>query len=245
MWRCANCRTVCRDEVCGRCGMSLEESRELGAKLGLDINGEEFLEEAVYKPKAKIRAEKRAAKEAVKREKRIARLEEQLDKAKLKDEQIPSVEKLTKLVKKLKIAAIALLATLVAVSGAFIITGVYQGSQLSLLRTQIADAKDTNGGIQSENEALSSANDEMSGEIEALNAEVDRLNSRVEMLTEENNILRPKADFLDDHIKVVEDDSKKTYHTFGCEHLDLESFWAYNSEQVVGKSKYTKCPYCN
>lgn len=37
----------------------------------------------------------------------------------------------------------------------------------------------------------------------------------------------------------------KIYHTYGCEHLDLSSFWAYNEAQVTNNDEYTKCQYCN
>lgn len=85
-----------------------------------------------------------------------------------------------------------------------------------------------------------------------LNLTIDDLNETVSTLENKNNDLRdlvdeyePKATFMDNYIKVISDDGKNTYHTYGCTYFDESSFWAYNNAQVINNSNYRKCPYCN
>lgn len=74
---------------------------------------------------------------------------------------------------------------------------------------------------------------------------LSELSDKVAILEEEVDTLSDKADFLDSSIRVVEDDGHKTYHVYGCEYFDSDYYWAYNKNQVVNSSEYTRCPHCN
>ena len=99
--------------------------------------------------------------------------------------------------------------------------------------------------LQAKIDRLSNTNSTLDKQLTESREECSTLSSRVTDLESENETLKKKADFMDNYIKVVEDDGQKTYHTYGCSYFDGSSFWAYNSEQVVGESGYTRCPYCN
>lgn len=82
-------------------------------------------------------------------------------------------------------------------------------------------------------------------EIADLESDISSLKSTNSSLQAQVNTLSDKANFMDNYIKVVEDDAYRTYHTYGCAYFDDSYFWAYNKEQVVGRSGYKRCPYCN
>jgi len=129
---------------------------------------------------------------------------------------------------------ISVIVIIVLVAG-FIFYHTKTTSQVRSLETRI-DELETNNMLLEEEKKITAS--EHSGEI-------SDLQSRIDELEEENSELSMKANFMDKFIKVVEDDSARTYHTYGCEYFDDSYFWAYNKEQVINNSSYTKCPYCN
>ncbi len=80
--------------------------------------------------------------------------------------------------------------------------------------------------------------------VAELESDKSWLESEKERLEDENREYGKKARFMDEYIKVVEDDAYKTYHKYGCEYFD-GAFWAYNKEQVINNDEYYRCPYCN
>ena len=107
------------------------------------------------------------------------------------------------------------------------------------------EIKDANRSLEATLEETSAENYRMNQQIEQLEGQLEDIGKDNDSLQDKINELSDKADFMDNYIKVVENNSEKTYHTYGCEYFDDSSFWAYNKEQVVGKSGYTGCPYCN
>jgi len=112
-----------------------------------------------------------------------------------------------------------------------IAVGSNLGDDKAKLAKQVTNLENTNKTLSTE---LDNARD--------LNSEYS---SRISTLETENREYKKKADFMDQYIKVVEDDGQKTYHKYGCSYFDDSSFWAYNESQVVGQEGYTRCPYCN
>lgn len=52
-----------------------------------------------------------------------------------------------------------------------------------------------------------------------------------------------KLRFYDKNVVIVPDDGKLLYHKYGCEELDLSSFWIYNTKLAEANS-YKPCDYC-
>ena len=87
--------------------------------------------------------------------------------------------------------------------------------------------------------------DSAAGEVESLTQKVSSLEKELQNKKKENDSLKPKAEFLDDHILIVNGSIfKKTYHKYGCDKIDYSSFKAYNKEQVQGKFGFTPCSHC-
>lgn len=76
------------------------------------------------------------------------------------------------------------------------------------------------------------------------------LNQEISELKRENSSLQvsfyehaQKANFMDKHIVLVEDDGTKLYHKYDCDNLPKKSFWAFNTEAAKGNG-YKPCPIC-
>lgn len=108
-------------------------------------------------------------------------------------------------------------------------------SRIRNLESQVEDLEFNNTMLTEKNAYAAS---EYEQEIDALEEEISLLEMDIEELS-------VKVDFMDSSIRVVEDDGYKTYHVYGCEYFDSEYYWAYNKNQVVNNSEYTRCPYCN
>ncbi len=105
--------------------------------------------------------------------------------------------------------------------------------------------KEANRSLEANLEATTAENYQMNQQIEQLEEQLEDIGKDKDSLQDKINELSDKAGFMDRHVKVVENNSEKTYHTYGCEYFDDSSFWAYNKEQVVGQYGFTRCPYCN
>lgn len=53
-----------------------------------------------------------------------------------------------------------------------------------------------------------------------------------------------KESFMDNYVVIVCNDGTKKYHKYGCEDLNLSSFWVYNTDAAVGDG-YIMCKKCN
>ncbi len=127
---------------------------------------------------------------------------------------------------------IRLLTIIIAVMGVILIAiMILTTNQMNSLRDDINSQED-------ENSRLNDTIDGLNETISSLETEKSNLYDRI-------NEYEPKATFMDKYIKVIADDGKYTYHTYGCSYFDESSFWAYNEAQVVDNDRYTKCPYCN
>jgi hypothetical protein len=62
----------------------------------------------------------------------------------------------------------------------------------------------------------------------------------VDLLIEQNS----KIDFMDRYIVIVSNDGTKKYHKYGCEDLNLSTFWIYDIEEAVSKG-FIMCKKCN
>lgn len=104
-------------------------------------------------------------------------------------------------------------------------------------------------GLKEEIKALDGDRKLLSEEKGAITSDYEKklseLRDEIKILEDEISVLSDKADFLDSAVRVVEDDGYKTYHVYGCEYFDSAYYWAYNKNQVVNSSEYTRCPYCN
>ena len=49
--------------------------------------------------------------------------------------------------------------------------------------------------------------------------------------------------FYEEHVVIVPDDNKNTYHIYGCKYCDTSYFWAYNTKAAQDKG-YSPCKYC-
>lgn len=180
-------------------------------------------------------------RELKKHEKQKKRIEERLKKLEflaMAKSQRPLIDKLRIKIKKYRILIIVVLGV-VFVTVSVLVIKLYNAHSKGIYFSNVSSSeKEKNRNLESEITVLK-------GEISTLKEENKELLEENETLDTERSEYKKKADFMDKHIKVVEDDKDKTYHTYGCKHFDGSSFWAYNSEQVVKNSKYKKCPYCN
>ena len=102
-----------------------------------------------------------------------------------------------------------------------------------------------NSALADEKAELASSIEELEADLEQLQAKLESRDSEISDLKSEKSEMQDRLDFYDNNIKIVEDDTGKTYHKYGCEHLDMSYYWAHNKEWVEGDSQFTKCPYCN
>ncbi len=85
---------------------------------------------------------------------------------------------------------------------------------------------------------------EKNSTVTAQSKRIKTMESNITKLTNENNTLKDKASFLDDHIVIMTSRSSSAkYHKYGCRWIKDRSFWAFNTEQVA--DRYSPCNYCH
>lgn len=61
---------------------------------------------------------------------------------------------------------------------------------------------------------------------------------------EENQAIKPIADFYSQHAVIVPDDGTRLFHSYGCSYLNMKNgWWIYNYEAAESHG-YKPCPYC-
>jgi hypothetical protein len=86
--------------------------------------------------------------------------------------------------------------------------------------------------------------DDQLTEIDELLGTIEELEISMEELYNQGSADMEKAYFMDDYVVIVPDDGTEMYHKYGCEYLDLSSFWVYNIDAAINMG-YAACPYCN
>jgi len=269
MWKCSDCGAICKADVCEKCGLRKEETL-----FGDDyFDDEDFIEPLeLPDPEEKMKKHMLKAKEEVKREKRVAKLEKKLDKAKKTKpgfaHEAPTKEKNKKPLAVILgvllcvVVAVSIVTSVILVKNKMTADKVNQElkTKISVLEGDLeaaksgyeqvnsqADSKNSeNNDLRSEKERLEAENTELRDENEQLNERIDELNTEVSDLTSKLGAVQSENSSLRglrDKVKVVEYNG--TYHTYGCSAISSGKYWIYDRDQVVGNSKYKKCDVCH
>lgn len=81
-------------------------------------------------------------------------------------------------------------------------------------------------------------------QIDKLHSTVSNKNQEVSKYTEKINAMNSQISFMDSHVAICPNDGTGLYHKYNCEHLDLSSYFVYNTEQALSKG-YKACQYCS
>lgn len=132
-----------------------------------------------------------------------------------------------------------------------------QGSYKTL-ETQITALQEASETMVEERKELEASLEELTEERDNLEYELDELQDRYDLLVanyrQNGNssssvdttlylAYKKKADFLDNYIVFIQDDSTNYYHSYDCEKFTSSSFWAYN-RSLAKSHGYTACPSC-
>jgi RNA polymerase subunit RPABC4/transcription elongation factor Spt4 len=112
-----------------------------------------------------------------------------------------------------------------------------QKEQLQEKDTLIADKDDT---IKNQEDEMK----ELQDNLAELQKETEDQQEAIEALNNNEAAYMDKVAFMDDYVVIVPDNGTNTYHKYGCEYLDMSSFWIYNVDAAIGMD-YEACPYCN
>ena len=274
MWKCSDCGSICKGDICGKCGLSRNET--LFDDIYTDDEVEDFVEPIeLPDPEQKKKNAMLTAKEELKREKRVAKLEKKLNKAmKTKGESEYAVPHVKKRISA-SVVSVVLILLVVAVSAALMIImntdqkGNVESAKkeneelrarISVLEAELnntkSDFEQANSeaeGKDSENSDLRSEKEELESEIESLKEENGSLNEKVDSLNLEISGLNAKLGSVQSEVSMLRGLKDKvkvlefngTYHTYGCSAISSGRYWIYDKEQVVNNSNYKKCSVCH
>ncbi len=148
---------------------------------------------------------------------------------------------------KMWVVVLVILIVIIVLLSAALISATYR--DLAHFRgdsvTQRASVDKLNDILNEEKNSATEEKNSLEEKINNLTEENERLTEKITEYEETHEELQEKADFLDEHIYIVNGGVfKKTYHIYGCSKINYSSFWAYNKEQIDGKMGYSPCSRC-
>ncbi len=127
------------------------------------------------------------------------------------------------------------------------------------LEAQVTALQEANEAMTEERKTLQTELDDLTEERDNLAYELDDLQNRYDLLVDNYRqdgsssgssvdttlylAYKKKADFLDNYIVFIQDDSTNYYHSYDCPKFTNSSFWAYN-RSLAKSHGYIACPNC-
>lgn len=84
----------------------------------------------------------------------------------------------------------------------------------------------------------------LSRQIIEKEATISALEDEVGALEAEKEETASELDFYESYAVIVADDGTELYHAYGCDDLDISSFWIYNIDAAKNEG-YEPCPKCH
>lgn len=81
-------------------------------------------------------------------------------------------------------------------------------------------------------------------QIDKLHSTISNKNQEVSKYIKKIDAMNSQISFMDSNVAICPNDGTGLYHKYNCEHLDLSSYFVYNTEQALSKG-YKACQYCS
>lgn len=211
MWKCSDCGSICKKDICEKCGLSREET--LFDDIYTDDEVEEFIEPIeLPDPEQKKKNAMLKAREELKREKRVAKLEKKLNKAKKTKDGESAEDEYAVPRKRKRLSAsavyVVIILLVVAVSATLMVAmNAGQKGEVESVKKENEELRAKISGLESElnntKTDFEQANSEAEGmdtENSDLRSEKESLESDIQVLKEENDSLNEKIDSLNSEI---------------------------------------------
>jgi len=91
---------------------------------------------------------------------------------------------------------------------------------------------------------ISNEANKLKDKLEKSERDAESLRRQLGEVTDENLKMYSMKIFMDSYVVIVPDDGTRKYHKYGCDDLDLSSFWVLNVEAAEQKG-YKPCKACD